>query len=237
MKINTVENSIGDSQARQAVRNLTAGGTKPEGPASKQESPKTSRDAAHAPQPQRRPPLTQIINKSLTDAGVQVGTPSVVQAADASSNTQSSNDLERAQSEKVAQALQAFMHTLVQATAAEQSNRTGEPSKAASTTTDSNSPQPVATQPAVAAYAGLVSKLEGLAQKLDGSANPAESSQGIPELNSAFRDLLTASGENQATGSTAAPQLQEVIRNIARNLQSTGNPNLATTGNVINTAA
>lgn len=237
MKINTIENTIGDSQARQVARNLTANGTKAEGPAGKQDSPKASREAAHAPQTQRRPPLTQIINKSLTDAGVQVGATAGVQAADAASNTQSSNDLEKAQSEKVAQALQAFMHTLVQATAGAESKPAGEPAKAASTSTDSNLPLPVATPPAVTAYAGLVSKLEGLAQKLGGSANPTESSPGISELDSAFRSLLAASSENQSAGSTAAPQLQEVIRNIARNLQSTGNPNLATTGNVINTAA
>jgi hypothetical protein len=31
--------------------------------------------------------------------------------------------------------------------------------------------------------------------------------------------------------------LQAVLKNIARNLQSTGDPTLASTGNVINTAA
>ena len=93
------------------------------------------------------------------------------------------------------------------------------------------------TPAASSAYTGLVSRLEALAQKLDNPANSDVSRPGVSDLDSAFRSLLAASGIEQPSGSTSVPQLQEVIRNIARNLQSTGNPNLATTGNVINTAA
>ena len=237
MKINATDNSIDQRQTRQIAHNLTASANKQEDSVGKREAPKATRDTVQASQTQRRPPLTQILNRSLTDAGIQVGAQNLVQAADAASSAQSSNDLEMAQSEKVAQALQAFMHTLVQATANDQNKRSIAPVSTTSSTSDSSSNPPMPTPASSSAYTGLVSRLEALAQKLDNPANSDVSRPGVSDLDSAFRSLLAASGIEQPSGSTSVPQLQEVIRNIARNLQSTGNPNLATTGNVINTAA
>lgn len=237
MEIRKIEASIGEAQLPRATQNQSIVVARPDEPTTKQNESGPSRESTRPTQPQRKPAFAQVVTKGLADAGIPVDSATAVTSPDAAKKAQSSNDLEAAQSEKVAQALQAFMHSLVQATSVEQGSSPNE------TTTPASSDIGPATKPtaesasAGAAYTGLVGQLENLARKLESPAIVGESGLGTSELNSTFRSLLAVSGNDPSDRFTTMPQLQDVIRNIARNLQSTGNPNLATTGNVINTAA
>jgi hypothetical protein len=237
MEIRKIETSIGETQLRRATQDQSIVVARPDEPVTKQNESSPSRESPRPTQPQRKPAFAQVVTKGLADTGISVNSATAVTSPDAAQKAQSSNDLEAAQSEKVAQALQAFMHSLVQATSAEQGNSPNDTTTRASSDIDPATKQTAGSASAGSAYTGLVGQLENLARELESPAIVSESGVGTSELNSTFRRLLAVSGNDPTDRSTTMPQLQDVIRNIARNLQSTGNPNLATTGNVINTAA
>lgn len=203
---------------------------------------KPNSDVARTQAPVKRPPpvLVHAVSQGLAQSGIAVGDTAAVPAAGAAASTSSSNDLEKAQSEKVSQAMQEFMHALVQAANSRQE------------TTDVSGNKPVGSQvprveqaatgavsrQAGEAYAGLTSRLESLARQLEGASPQANANAAIDDLSRSFRDLASVAGSaTEGTGGTPPPKLQEVVRAVARNLQSTGDPTLATTGNVINTSA
>lgn len=236
MTIRGISSDMRDAQLHLAAHEQSTNEVKPTPSANKKEATGASNEPNRPAHPPRRPALAHVVNQGLVDAGVHVANKSAVPATDKPQDTQSSNDLEKAQSEKVAQALQAFMHSLVQASTKDEN--TGPDTSAAVTSPSlEQAPRAVSgTSGASSAYTGLVSQLDELARGLDGGAIASETRPAVARLESAFRDLLSVSSENPST-ETATPTLQQVLRNIARNLQSTGNPNLATTGNVINTSA
>ncbi len=237
MEIRGIETNSGESPLRRPARDQSVAVARPDEPVAKQNESSASREPARATPTQRKPALVQVVSKGLADAGIPVDTATVVTSPEVIQKAQSSKDLESTQSEKVAQALQAFMHSLVQATAVEPGDRANIAGTPAPSVNDPATNSTTGSAAASSAYTGLVSQLESLVRKLESPAIVGESGPVTSELDSAFRDLLVVSGDVRADGSTATSRLQDVLRNIARNLQSTGNPNLATTGNVINTAA
>jgi hypothetical protein len=82
-----------------------------------------------------------------------------------------------------------------------------------------------------------VSRLEGLARRLEGTNSPSNGDSGLDQLNGRFEDLANAITGNDKGRQSESPKLQTMLQNMIRNLQSTGDPTLASTGNVINTAA
>ena len=198
------------------------------------EKPELNRQAA----PQRPQALMKAVTQSLNQAGLETVVPNAVQGADASQAAQTQVDIETSQNEKAAQALQAFMHSLVQAMntrkddAGEKSVSVTSPSRNASHLEG----QPLPPNPAES-YGGLVSRLEGLARQLDGAPGSTDGGEGLDQLNAAFANLANATAESSTARQGEAPKLQTVLLNMIRNLQSTGDPTLASTGNIINTAA
>ncbi len=201
------------------------------------DKPNERTETARPPPPRRPPPLINTVSQSLGEAGLATAAPDAVTAVGDADSTATANDPATAQSEKVAQALQAFVSSLVQAANA---GKTAAPA-GTGLTESVTQPAPTAeaaqaaTSPA-SAYEGLASRLEGLALEIDSDPTASRGNEERARLDSAYRDLVDASaGSGNGTGS--APDLQTVLKNIARNLQSTGDPTLASTGNVINTAA
>ncbi len=233
MEIRTIEPSPGDGPQRLSSRERASANIQPVTTNKRTEGPEATSEPVRPAQTQRRAGLAQAVSKGFADAGLPTlgQTPTSVEPA---RDIPASKSAE--QEKQQMEALQAFMHSLVQAATAEQS-----PRNASSTTPFAGSvsepAQPPGANSAGASYTGLVSRLEDLARSLE---NPAPSSQDGAEmaaLKTAFGDVLDVAGERNPGGSAERPPLSDVIRTIARNLQSTGNPYLATTGNVINTAA
>lgn len=215
-------------------------------------SPRVARDEASAPPPaekanertetarpappRRPPPLINTVSQSLGEAGLATAAPDAVTGVGDADSAAADNDPATAQSEKVAQALQAFVSSLVQAANAD---KTAAPAGSLSESVTQPAPSAEAAQPAASpatAYEGLASRLEGLVLEIDSDPTASRGNEALARLDSAFRDLVSASaGSGNEPGS--APDLPAVLKNIARNLQSTGDPTLASTGNVINTAA
>lgn len=186
----------------------------------------------------KRPaPLLATVSRSLAQSGLAVATAETEPAAVAPDpeKVASQAENESRQAENATEALQAFTHSLLRAVNSGASAERGglEAGIAAAAASPGGDIGPL---PATAAngYDGLVSRLESLVQAIDG--NPASSPGGedVARLDTAFRDLLRVSPSSQGG---SAPDLQTVLKNIIRNLQSTGDPTLASTGNVINTAA
>lgn len=188
--------------------------------------------------PQRPPALIKAVTQSLNQAGLETATVTSVQGTDAAIAAQTQNDLEASQNEKAAQALQAFMHSLVQAANSRNDDTGAHPASIAKPTPASqNLENQLAPHNPADAYGGLVSRLESLASILEGVNGASNINNGLDQLNAAFESLATASTGSNAGREGEAPKLQTVLQNMIRNLQSTGDPTLASTGNVINTAA
>ncbi len=198
------------------------------------EKPELTRPAV-PPRPQA---LMKAVTQSLNQAGLETTVANSVQGADTIQTAQTQIDIETSQNEKAAQALQAFMHSLVQAMntrkddAGEQSVSVTSPPRNTSHL-EGQAPPPNPAE----SYGGLVSRLEGLARKLDGANGSADGSDGLDQLNAAFANLASATAGGGTARQGEAPKLQTVLLNMIRNLQSTGDPTLASTGNIINTAA
>lgn len=208
-------------------------------PSSRTEQPREKAESVRPPPPPKRPPpLVNTVTQSLNQAGISTAQPDAVPGVEAASSTNADNDVETSQNEKVAQALQAFMHALVQAANAEKPA-----SETSSATQSVSQPSPQAEtaspppSPAANAYSGLVSRLEGLVQAMNGNSSDGKANDELARLDSAFRDLVRAGSSNGSNQSGAEPNLQTVLKNVIANLQSTGDPTLASTGNVINTSA
>lgn len=231
--VNSVRTPISDGAAKDA----TVWAEKP-----KVETAKPNTDVTRPTPANKRPPpvLAHAVSQGLTQSGLLTADTSSVPAANGAEATATSNDLEKAQNEKVSQAMQAFMHALVQATASRPQQAEGrlaktEPNPVSETSSVASGP---AGRTASEAYAGLTSRLEALARQLEGSSAPGNSNPGLENLSRTFRDLALATGAtSEAADGSPPPKLQEVVRAVARNLQSTGDPTLATSGNVINTSA
>ncbi len=229
MEIKNIDNGITENLAARAVRDEPPTPTRTPDQAS--DRTETSRPVV----PKRPPQLITTVNRSLSESGIAAA------PADATSNLTGGApaEAEKAQAgvqdEKAAQALQAFVSSLVQAANAD---RTAAPA-GTGLTESVTQPAPTAAQPAASAasaYEGLASRLEGLTLEIESAPSSSRGNEALARLDSAFRDLVNASaGSGNETG--AAPDLQTVLKNIARNLQSTGDPTLGSTGNVINTAA
>jgi hypothetical protein len=232
IEIDNVANGIANKPSPKVARNEAP----PPPPAEKPtDKPNERTETARPAPPRRPPPLINTVSQSLGEAGLATTAPDAVTGVGDAESTATDNDPATAQSEKVAQALQAFVSSLVQAANA---NRTAAPA-GTGLTESVTQPAPAAAQPtasAASAYEGLASRLEGLVLEIDSDPTASRGNETLARLDSAFRDLVNASaGSGSKTG--AAPELQAVLKNIARNLQSTGDPTLASTGNVINTAA
>jgi hypothetical protein len=214
---------------------------------------KTILDTASPPQPRRDPvkenaevnrpaaarrpqALMNAVTQSLNQAGLETSTATAVQGTEATPDAQTENNLETSQNEKVAQALQAFMHSLVEAMNSRR-DQAGEQVATVTASTPAASNLEINAPKTADAYGGLVSRLEGLARKLEGTNGTSNGDGGLGQLNAAFENLASAATENGTGRQIEMPKLQNVLRNMVRNLQSTGDPTLASTGNVINTAA
>jgi hypothetical protein len=178
------------------------------------------------------------VTQGLNQAGLETSTTTAIQETKGSEDTQTENTLETNQNEKVARALQAFIHSLVQA----MNTRNIDSASGAQSATSSipfASSQGIETSPQkyADAYGGLVSRLEGLARRLEGTNSPSNGDSGLDQLNGRFEDLANAITGNDKGRQSESPKLQTMLQNMIRNLQSTGDPTLASTGNVINTAA
>lgn len=235
MEISNLRKDIGDRHSSKPVRDET-----PVAARSRSRSTSTSekREAAPAAPPQaaKRPQsLVTTVNKSLTQSGIAAvrpetvpetsgGTPEEVPGAAAAATVQ--------QEKAAAEALQAFTHALLKSVTTETlADPSGSTVTSAPIQTAATSPPPSTS---VGAYEGLVSRLEDLVRAIDGERSSSAGNEELAQLDAAFRDLIGVSSDHQS-GST--PELQTVLRNMIRNLQSSGDPTLASTGNVINTAA
>lgn len=237
MEINTIERLPGDAipSKEKGVRE----NTQPEPPShSKQDTEKTE---PSRPSASRRPAaLMNTITRSLNQAGIETPPTTATQGTEATQDAQTKNNPESSQNEKVAQALQAFMHSLVQAMNTRKENAGETPASDSSSSSAShgaNFENPAPTPNVAHAYGGLVSRLEGLVQELEGNQGSVNKNNGLNELNGAFDKLASAVADNGSSHQSRIPELQAVLQNMIRNLQSTGDPTLASTGNIINTAA
>lgn len=212
------------------------------GTTSKSETAKPNSDLTRPHPPARRPPssFSHAVTQSLTTSGIGATTTTTVPGTAPSDQATTANDQESGQAERVSQAMQAFMHTLVQAANSHSPTnnlRNSQSSSASSPGIERLSAGQTSVQ-ATDSYTGLVSRLESLAKQIEGRSPQGAGGSEISELNNAFNELTTStnrSGDGQ--GSKPTPRLEEVVRAVARNLQSTGDPTLATSGNVINTSA
>lgn len=232
MEIKAIEVSGDEGTKRLPTSNRLAVVVQP-GPTEKRNAEAAApREPARPAQPLRKTGLAQVVSKSLADAGLPMLGKTATASANPIQGAPSSKATEKEREQT--QAFQAFMHSLVQASAGER-NPLAAPT--AAPVPGSESAPGTGANFANAAYTGLVSQLEGLARRLENPTIPGNDGPDMAELESAFGDLLAAGGVRNSGGSAEYPPLTTVIRNIARNLQSTGNPYLATTGHVINTAA
>jgi len=180
------------------------------------------------------PKLIALVSQSLSGLPQAPDGATSVPGIAAAEQTATANDLERSQFDKQSEALQAFASALIQAANEPRANAVSGGEQALSAA--SRSSEPPASQvraSSTSAYEGLVSRLESLVREVEGSGNPAATNQSLERLANAFRDVSQARTE---AGSTT-PDLQNYLKTLVRNLQSTGDPTLASTGNVINTAA
>ncbi len=133
-----------------------------------------------------------------------------------------------------AEALQAFAHALIHASNEPRASAvTGGEQASSSAGRSSEPPANTDRTSSISAYEGLVSRLESLVREIEGSAEPGGTSPELERLRNSFRDVSQARTES----GSATPDLQTYMKTLVRNLQSTGDPTLASTGNVINTAA
>ncbi len=232
IEIDNVGNGIINKPSPKVVRDEAP----PPPPAEKPtDKPNERAETARPAPPRRAPPLINTVSQSLGEVGLATAAPDAVTGVGDAESTATGNDPATAQSEKVAQALQAFVNALVQAANADKTTAPAGTGLTESVT----QPAPAAAQPtasAASAYEGLASRLEGLVLEIDSDPTASRGNEALASLDSAFRDLVSA-GAGSGSESGSVPDLQAVLKNIARNLQSTGDPTLASTGNVINTAA
>ncbi len=226
MKINEIENSAGElvskqlAQDRPSVRPQEAQANEAQA-ALKVENKPPSRPA------QPPPKLISLVSQSLSGPQQSPDGAASIPGIAAAEQAATANDLERSQFDKQAEALQAFAHALIQAT---NEPRAGAVSGGEQALTSANPDRTSSTS----AYEGLVSRLESLVREIEGSGKPGgTTSPALERLDNSFRDLPQARNESGST----TPDLQAYLKTLVRNLQSTGDPTLASTGNVINTAA
>lgn len=232
MEIKNIEKGILDQLAPRGARE--------EAPTERRPRPDQARERRETTQPvapRRPPPLVTTVSRSLAQSGLAVPNANAVPAPGDANPDQiaSGTATDSRQAERAAEALQAFMHSLVKAVnAAEVPATSGLARTSAQAPVAQVGDTAPPDAPAANAYQGLVSRLEGLVQALSGDQSSSRSNQELARLDSAFRDLRSLSaGSNAESGA----DLQTVLKNMIRNLQSTGDPTLASTGNVINTAA
>ncbi|MBK7017125.1 MAG: hypothetical protein IPH39_16505 [Sulfuritalea sp.] len=233
MKINDIENVARDLVSRQLNQERP-----PEIPRETQ-----AKDAQAAIKVENKPPSRPVqpppkliahVSQSLTGSQQSpdgaTGVPGIV----AAEQTATANDLERSQFDKQAEALQAFAHALIQAANEPRASAvTGGEQASSSAGRSSEPPANTDRTSSISAYEGLVSRLESLVREIEGSAEPGGTSPELERLRNSFRDVSQARTES----GSATPDLQTYMKTLVRNLQSTGDPTLASTGNVINTAA
>jgi hypothetical protein len=231
MELKNLDNGIIDKLSARAARDE---------PPTPTRIPDQANDRTETPRPvvpKRPPQLITTVNRSLTESGIAAAPVDAAPDQTVAAPAEAEKAQAGVQEEKAAQALQAFVYSLVEAANADRTT-----SVAGSTVTQSVAqptgfaePAPPTTS-AASAYEGLASRLEGLVLEIDSDPTASRGNETLARLDSAFRDLVNASpGSGNNTG--AVPDLQTVLKNLARNLQSTGDPTLASTGNVINTAA
>lgn len=180
------------------------------------------------------PKLIALVSQSLTGPQQSADGAASIPGIAEVEQTATANDLERSQFDKQAEALQAFAHALIQATNEPRASAVSGGEQASSPASRSSEPPTNSDRTSsTSAYEGLVSRLESLVREVEGSAGPEATSPALDRLNNSFRDISQARSES----GSATPDLQTYLKTLVRNLQSTGDPTLASTGNVINTAA
>lgn len=232
MEIKNIDKGIIDQLSPQGPRDEARRELRP-----RPEQDNNSREPAQAAAPRRAPPLIAALNRSLAQSGLAVASSDRASAVAQASPDNAANQAETAtrQAERSAEALQAFMHALVKALDAANATETNPIATTSSVTSAPQGEDSGRSSSLVAnAYEGLVSRLETLTRSINSSQVPAPGNKELAGLDSAFRDLRNLSA---GSDSGSAPDLQTVLKNLIRNLQSTGDPTLASTGNVINTAA
>ncbi len=231
MELKNIDNGIIDNLSARAAR---------EEPPTPTRTPDLAADRTETPRPvvpKRPPQLITTVNRSLAESGIAAAPAESIPDPSGATPAQVEKAQAGVQDEKAAQALQAFVHSLVEAANTTKTAPPGGSAVTQSVAQPTGLAAPASATPSPAsAYQGLASRLEGLALEIDTDPTASRGNEARARLDSAFRDLVSASaGSDSSTGS--APDLQTVLKNIARNLQSTGDPTLASTGNVINTAA
>lgn len=233
MAINIIRNTSLDRIGQKAARD-----TPPETSRLRAERQREGAEVARPTQPKRPPPLVSAVKQSLVQAGLTDKPAEPVPDIAAASATKVRDTTEASQAEKSAEAQQAFMHSLVKALRPETGPESTSPAAIQSVTRSSEPAEASAsTAPAAASYGGLVNGLESLIQAISGDRGAISGNEDLAALESAFRHLVDVSAPNSSQQDGSIPDLQTVLKNLARNLQSTGDPTLASTGNVINTSA
>lgn len=233
MKINEIDNIARELVSRQVTQERP-----PEVPRDTQarEGQAAVKVENKLPSRPAQPPSKLIVLVSQSLPGPQQSPEGAVSIPGIAAGEQpaTANDLERNQFDKQAETLQAFAHALIQAaneprasalSGGEQASSPGSRSSELPINPDRTS--------STSAYEGLVSRLESLVREVEGGARPGTTSPALERLNNSFRDISQARSES----GSATPDLQTYLKALVRNLQSTGDPTLASTGNVINTAA
>jgi hypothetical protein len=232
MELKNIDNGIIDKLSARAARDEAPTPTR---------TPDQASDRTETPRPvapKRPPQLITTVNRSLTESGIAAA-PAADAAPDLIGGAPAEAEKAQAgiQDEKSAQALQAFVHSLVEAANADRTAPAVGSTVTPSVAQPAGLAQPgLPTTSAASAYEGLASRLEGLVLEIDSDPTASRGNETLARLDSAFRNLVNASA-GSANQPGSAPDLQTVLKNIARNLQSTGDPTLASTGNLINTAA
>jgi hypothetical protein len=181
-----------------------------------------------------RPRLIGAIHQSLTETAVLQPTASAIPDVVSPDRAETVNANERSTLEKREAALQAFAASLLQATNEHGAIRTNAPGNLPSVEGSGVNRTLQQRDNPVGNYGGLASRLEVLARELEGGAQTNGPSPALKQLTDAFQAFAQASTES---GSTRSPDLKTLLTTLSRNLQSSGDPTLASTGNIINTAA
>lgn len=208
------------------------------------EQPADKDNGVPTPPPRRSSHLLAAVTQTLDQSGFGTLSSNPVAPVAGAQATRTDNDKESSHSQNMAQALQSFMHSLVQALAATDAASPGQGQITAGA--DSQPDKGISTPPVVAVsggkgYGDLVSRLQGLVQSLSNgssSATPAGSGSAVSsELNSSYQNLAQTQQGSGSSRAASGADLQTFLKTLLQNLQSSGDRTLASTGNVINTAA
>ncbi|MCX7166935.1 MAG: hypothetical protein NTV11_11745 [Rhodocyclales bacterium] len=226
--------NAGNLNANSAPQPARAAGADP-----RAEQPADKDNGVPTPPPRRSSHLLAAVSQTLNQSGFGVLSSNPVAPVAGAQATRTDNDKESSHSQNMAQALQSFMHSLVQALAATGVDSPGQgqgsqPDKGIST-------PPVLTVSGGKGYGDLVSRLQSLVQSLSNgssSATPTGSGPAVSsELNSSYQNLAQTQQGSGSSRAASGADLQTFLKTLLQNLQSSGDRTLASTGNVINTAA